>query len=157
MRDPDRPRGNPLFDDLDAGLGNRGADLADDPTDAASDGASGARNAASGETSGANDHTFGGTRHDGAAHTTDAEAGVRALFEALMAAGPETTDHLLRAMEELLLAARTVMVAAEEGIVEQRAAHRPTHGFAAGETGDDSTTPDDGGSAHSGFSSIDLD
>lgn len=155
MRDPDRPRGNPLFDDLDAGLGDRAADPADDTSDGVS-GAPDARAAASGETSGANDHTFGGTRHDDA-DTTDAEAGVQALFEALMAAGPETADHLLRAMEELLLAARTVMVAAEKGIVEQRAAGRRAPGSAAGESDDEPDAPSDGGSAHSGFSSIDLD
>lgn len=148
MRDPDRPRGNPLFDDLDA---------SDDAASRSAGGGSDATDPGSGETSGANDHTFRNTRRGGPDDPESPEAGVQTLVEALMAAGPETADHLLRAMEELLLAARTVMVAAEKGIVEQRAADRRSTGSDDAAPGDDVSGPTDGGSARSGFSSIDLD
>jgi hypothetical protein len=53
---------------------------------------------------------------------------------ALLEAGPEVTDHVVRAAQELLLAAQAVVDAAERAVEEQRdleGAAEPGHANAA--------------------------
>jgi hypothetical protein len=45
---------------------------------------------------------------------------VESLVNALLEAGPEVADHVVRAAQELLLAAQVVVDAAERAVDEQR-------------------------------------
>ena len=45
---------------------------------------------------------------------------LESLVNALLEAGPEVTDHVVRAAQELLLAAQAVVDAAERAVEEQR-------------------------------------
>ncbi len=167
MRETHRPRGNPLFDDLDADFGaDFGADTAPDPTAATS-------SSEAGETSGASDEGFARSRRSRRPPPTSSRASVSGksvsgksasanpLVDALMEAGPETAEHLLRAMEELLLAAQTVVQAAERGVGEQRGSGEQRAASERRGTGGEGPTTSDGespgGAATGGFSSIHLD
>ncbi|MCZ7530834.1 MAG: hypothetical protein M5U31_11110 [Acidimicrobiia bacterium] len=171
MRETHRPRGNPLFDDLDADFG---ADTAPDPAvDAAGDTNADPDSRSqgfgeAGETWGASDEGFARSRRSRRPPPTSSResmlgrsASANPLVDALMEAGPETAEHLLRAMEELLLAAQTVVQAAERGVGEQRgsgeqrAASERRGTGAEGPTTSDGESP--GGAATGGFSSIHLD
>src|SRR5262245_22994194 len=65
-----------------------------------------------------------------------AEAALAALFDA----GPEAADHLLKAAQELLLAAKAVVDAGERAVE----AHRSTVGDAEAAAPGESTPPDRG-------------
>jgi hypothetical protein len=53
---------------------------------------------------------------------------LESLVNALLDAGPEVAEHVVRAAQELLLAAQTVVEAAERAVEEQRDLQRPGPG-----------------------------
>jgi hypothetical protein len=60
---------------------------------------------------------------------TDAEAlaptALESLVNAMLESGPEVAEHVVRAAQELLLAAQTIVDAAERAIDEQRELRTP--------------------------------
>ena len=50
---------------------------------------------------------------------------LESLVNALLEAGPDVAEHVVRAAQELLLAAQAVIDAAERAVEEQRDAHTP--------------------------------
>lgn len=105
MRDPDVPRGNPLFDASDSGTRPPRLRPVEEPG-----------GEAEGAPTGAEDET--GTEGEACL-----DAG--ALVEALVEAGPEAAEHVLAAMHELVLAAETVVAAAERGVQGRGGRERP--------------------------------
>jgi len=65
---------------------------------------------------------------------------VESLVNALLEAGPDVADHVVRAAQELLLAAQTVVDAAQRAVEEQQALRRPAAAPAA--------EPDAGATVH---------
>jgi hypothetical protein len=65
------------------------------------------------------------------------------LVGALLEAGPEVAEHVVRAAQELLLAAQTIVDAAERAVHEQQAVRD-----AARTDGDDVTPVDDDATVH---------
>lgn len=53
-----------------------------------------------------------------------APTAIESLVNALIEAGPETAEHVVRAAQELLLAAQTVVDAAEKAVHEQQDVRR---------------------------------
>jgi hypothetical protein len=116
LRDPNRPRRNPLFDEVDTtsfdvpGARPRHPLLSSVPT-------GGGYAESEHETDRGRAPEDDTTRPDATDEPAGgAELGVGGLLDALVGAGPETAEHLLRAMHELLLAAQTVIEAAERGM-----------------------------------------
>ena len=54
-----------------------------------------------------------------------APTAVESLVNALLDAGPEVAEHVVRSAQELLLAAQTVVDAAQRAVAEQQALRRP--------------------------------
>jgi hypothetical protein len=50
---------------------------------------------------------------------------LESLVNALLESGPEVAEHVVRAAQELLLAAHTIVDAAERAVEEQQDLHRP--------------------------------
>ncbi len=121
LRDPNRPRGNPLFDEADSTSFDvdarraRHPRLSAVPTGATEEEPEGEE--PGGEATEPEEPTGGATGRT--------DVGVGGLLDALVDAGPETAEHLLRAVNELLLAAQTVIAAAERGL-EQRGEAEPS-------------------------------
>lgn len=107
LRDPNRPRGNPLFDEADATAFDVPVPRARHPL--LSSVPTGDREPEAG-------HEVDDGEPDSSEEADVGGPGARALLDALVDAGPETAEHLLRAMHELLLAAQTVVEAAERGL-----------------------------------------
>ena len=60
-----------------------------------------------------------------------APTAIESLVNALIEAGPEAAEHVVRAAQELLLAAQTVVDAAEKAVHEQQDVRRQTSSDAA--------------------------
>ncbi len=57
---------------------------------------------------------------------------VESVVNALLEAGPDVAEHVVRAAQELLLAAQSVVDAAERAVEEQQALRRPPEAGAGG-------------------------
>lgn len=66
---------------------------------------------------------------------------VESLVNALLESGPEVAEHVVNAARELLLAAQTIVEAAERAVQEQQALRDPDHGPDAGAANDDRSVP----------------
>lgn len=70
---------------------------------------------------------------------------VESLVNALLEAGPDVAEHVVRAAQELLLGAQVIVDAADTAVREQRDLHSDTAETAAAPTGaGDTGTGDDG-------------
>lgn len=69
------------------------------------------------------------------------------LVNALLEAGPEVAEHVVRAAQELLLAAQAIVDAAERAVQEQQAARAQARADAP-DTGDDDVADGDAATVH---------
>jgi hypothetical protein len=65
---------------------------------------------------------------DGPAPAAAPPTAVESVVNALLEAGPDVAEHVVRAAQELLLAAQTVVDAAQHAVEEQQALRQPAPG-----------------------------
>ena len=127
LRDPNRPRGNPLFDDIDPTVPSFGDHAAEFPAPVGPSATARPRphhplfddRADRDDAPGGESRRETGREEPASGRSEEGPDGpftASGLLDALADAGPEAAAHLIRAMEELLLAARTVLSAAERGV-----------------------------------------
>lgn len=71
------------------------------------------------------DDTANGPADPGTTHGFPPPTAVESLVNALLEAGPEVAEHVVRAAQELLLAAQAVVDAAERAVEEQKDVRGP--------------------------------